>query len=59
MNSYDIPDLPSNSFGSQGSNNQIGTFSNQKPEDKSSKEIVDPFADLKTKNTISDDDLPF
>ena len=59
VNSYDIPDLPSNGFGSQGSNNQIGIFSNQKPEDKSSKEIVDPFADLKTKTTISDDDLPF
>ncbi len=58
VNTYDIPDLPNN-YGNQSLDNQVNPFSTQKPEAKPSKEIVDPFADIKTKNTISDDDLPF
>lgn len=54
VNGYDIPDLPNNN----GSQNQLDPF-NEKPVNKSSNEIVDPFTNIKTKNGITDDDLPF
>lgn len=54
INSYDIPDF-------QGSNQQFNDspFKGNNNDERLSNDIEDPFANLKTKTGVSDDDLPF
>lgn len=54
VNTYDIPDYQGSSYDNPFESAKIKDESN-----KSLNQIEDPFANLKTKTGVSDDDLPF
>lgn len=55
VNTYDIPDYQGGGFGDLPFGSRESFDSNT----KSQNQIDDPFANLKTKTGVSDDDLPF